>query len=262
MAQARRVSGFRTRPMKLSRTDGHSVDHPLSSGCRYGLTAPLLRGARPASRTGVSALPAPLSPRTGADRVEPSISETEKWIQQRELALASHKRGPTQSGVEADVRELIYCFAGQPAGASPFGPLLRVARLVGPGTLRMLASMAAERGNSRYRIELRPRMDSEYRRGNVGKRVRTRQAAIEFGNRVLSLERTENLGRGLAMERAAEELNAVAAARTQERQWRAFCRLCRKLGYVPSVLDHLGFPPAFALSDLVPPNRRSGLSET
>lgn len=132
----------------------------------------------------------------------------------------------------------------------PFGPLRRIARRIGLDVLRYLFEVGSDEATDPFRLVVRPRLDKEFSRGNRYKRHDQRAAKIDFGNRVLEIERG-NVGRTEALERAGNECGlTVSSTRSFERYFQDFKVICMKLGYVPHPLEALGHPPAFALADL------------
>jgi hypothetical protein len=132
----------------------------------------------------------------------------------------------------------------------PFGPLMRMARLLGLPALRYVFAVSADQGTDFYRLVIRPRLDKEFRRGNHYKRHDQEAKLVRFGNAVLERELFGEAKRSEAMEAAAIELGIVASARSHERYFHQFRMLCEQLGYIPSSNDWMGRPPRFALADL------------
>lgn len=133
----------------------------------------------------------------------------------------------------------------------PLGPLRRMAMRVGPKVLRHIMAVGSDQSQEFFRLELRKRLDREFPKGNLYKRLDHDIDIIRFGHEVLTIERDCNIARGKALERAAESLRMTAASmRTLEREFRRFKRLCRLMGHVPHPLAHLGHRPCFALRDL------------
>ncbi len=132
----------------------------------------------------------------------------------------------------------------------PVGALRRMARLIGVDSLRYLFGVCSEQDSDLYRLELRPRLDKEFRRGNYYKKYDEEATLLRFGNTVLMLERDQWLTRNEALAAAARQLGiAAGSARSHERYFYQFRRLCELRGYVPSSLG-LMMPPSFALADL------------
>lgn len=137
----------------------------------------------------------------------------------------------------------------------PFGPLRRMARRVGIDELRYLFEVGSDNAMDPYRLIIRPRFDKEFSRGNRYKRHDQRADKIEFGNRVLELERDksgcEKFGRTEALQLAGAECGLKAASsRSFERYFSDFRTICTELGYVPHPLEAFGHAPMFALADL------------
>lgn len=137
----------------------------------------------------------------------------------------------------------------------PFGPLRRMVRRVGIDELRYLFEVGSDNAMDPYRLIIRPRLDKEFSRGNRYKRHAQRADKIEFGNRVLELERDksscEKFGRMEALQLAGAECGLKASSpRSFERYFSDFRTICTKLGYVPHPLEAFGHAPMFALADL------------
>lgn len=132
----------------------------------------------------------------------------------------------------------------------PFGPLRRMAKLIGLQSLRYVFLIGSDDYSDLFRVELRRRLDKEFRDGNHYKRYGDELDVIRFGNEVLDIERDQGTSRGDALERAAEALNMSASKRTLEREFQRFRSLCEGRGYVPSPLEWIGFRPSFSLRDL------------
>jgi hypothetical protein len=133
----------------------------------------------------------------------------------------------------------------------PFGPLRRMARLIGPQSLRYLFQVGSDQGADYYRIELRPRLDKEHRTGSRHKRFDHEFDVIEFGNLVLRIERNDSqISRGAALEAAANRLRIPASGRTLERRFQDFRRLCERAGYVVDVWQRANASPEFSLADI------------
>jgi hypothetical protein len=132
----------------------------------------------------------------------------------------------------------------------PFGPLRRIARRIGLAQLHYIFEVGSDKAMNPFRLLVRPRLDKEFSRGNRYKRHDQRAGKIDFGNRVLEIERG-NVGRTEALERAGGECGLkVSSTRSFERYFHEFRAICMELGYVPHPLEALGHPPVFALSDL------------
>jgi hypothetical protein len=132
----------------------------------------------------------------------------------------------------------------------PFGPLRRMTRLLGSPALRYVFAVGSDEGADFYRLELRPRQDKEFRRGNHYKRYEREARLIRFGNAVLERERIGGTKRGEALDSSAVELGIAASTRSLERYFRQFRLLCQRLGYVPTSLGWMEGLPRFALLDL------------
>lgn len=127
----------------------------------------------------------------------------------------------------------------------PFGP-----RRIGLVQLQYIFEVGSDKAMDPFRLLVRPRLDKEFSRGNRYKRHDHRAGKINFGNRVLEIERG-NVGRTEALERAGGECGLkVSSTRSFERYFHDFRAICMELGYVPHPLEALGHPPTFALSDL------------
>lgn len=137
----------------------------------------------------------------------------------------------------------------------PFGPLRRMARRVGIDELRYLFEVGSDKAMDPFRLIIRRRLDKEFLRGNHYKRHDQRADKIEFGNRVLELERDksgcEKFGRTEALQLAGAECGLKASSpRSFERYFSDFRTICTKLGYVPHPLEAFGQTPMFALKHL------------
>lgn len=133
----------------------------------------------------------------------------------------------------------------------PFGPLRRMARLIGANAVRYLFAVGSDQGADFYRLELRQRLEKEFRRSNHYKTHDQEATLIRFGNAVLGLEREGLRTRSEALEAAAQQLGIAASDRSHERYFHRFKMHCERLGYVPSSLNSIDRPPKFALADLV-----------
>lgn len=132
----------------------------------------------------------------------------------------------------------------------PFGPLRRMAKLIGPHSLRYVFLVSSDDYADLYRVELRRRLDKEFRHGNHYKRSGDELDAIAFGHTVLTIERDQGTPRGEALELAAEFLNMSASKRTLERDFQRFRQICEKRGYVPHPNEWARSRPCFSLDDL------------
>jgi len=133
----------------------------------------------------------------------------------------------------------------------PFGPLRRMAKLIGPHSLRYLFQVGADQGGDQYRLELRPRLEKERHNAKLHKAVSREVDALVFGNNVLRLERDKGLARSAALAEAAERLGVIASSRTLERRFNDFRKDCHRKGFVPT--DRLWArwaTPEFRLCDL------------
>lgn len=132
----------------------------------------------------------------------------------------------------------------------PFGPLRRMAKLIGPQALRYLFDVGSESGAEFFRLELRRRLDKEFRDGNHHKQYGHELDLIRFGNAVLQLEQNSGLRRSESLEAAAQRLDMAASRRTLERHFREFRKLCQRLGYVRHPSEWSKAVPQFSLRDL------------
>lgn len=132
----------------------------------------------------------------------------------------------------------------------PFGPLRRMAKLIGPHSLRYVFLVGSDDYADLYRVELRRRLDKEFRHGNHYKRSGNELDLIAFGHAVLTIERDQGSARGEALELAAESLNMTASKRTLERDFKRFRQICERRGYVPHPNEWMGSRPYFSLGDL------------
>lgn len=125
-----------------------------------------------------------------------------------------------------------------------------MAKLIGPQSLRYVFLVGSDDYADLFRVELRRRLDKEFRDGNHYKGYGDELDAIRFGNAVLQIERDRGASRGDALEHAAEALNMSASKRTLEREFQRFRSLCERRGYVPHPSEWIGFRPCFSLRDL------------
>lgn len=133
----------------------------------------------------------------------------------------------------------------------PFGPLRRMAKRVGPKVLRYILEVGSDQSEEFFRLELRRRLDKEYPKSNLYKRLGEDLDAIRFGHAVLTIERETGVTRGKAYEIAAQAMTIRAASgRSLERDFQQFKRLCKRIGYVPHPLEGTGSRPCFSLRDL------------
>lgn len=132
----------------------------------------------------------------------------------------------------------------------PFGPLKRMAKLIGPEALRYVFDLGSETSSEFFRLVLRPRLDKEYPKGNEFKRYRHQANIVRFGNAVLSFEHDAGFSRSEALEAAAQAVGVPGSLRTLERYLREFRDHCLTCGYVPHPQQELGVFPQFSLGDL------------